>query len=224
MIGRRKPRKDPVTPERAIAPSWRQPRVQGYRKPRKERTCPVCQTVFAPYPSETLNAAGKFCSRACYYAHVGRRPAMLDAMCEVCGGSFRRTAAALKRVRHSFCSVPCRQSFYVGEANGSFRGGHSSNRGRGWAALARSIRERDGHRCRRCGKTAADNRQALSVDHVIPWRTFSDHSEANRPENLVALCRSCHSKKQHAEFAWLKGDVLDMWRYQVAVAQPWTKP
>jgi len=61
----------------------------------------------------------------------------------------------------------------------------------------------------------------LSVDHVIPYRTFESPSEANQQDNLVALCSSCHSKKTRAERLWLKGDVLDMWRYQTSVAEPW---
>jgi predicted HNH restriction endonuclease len=66
-----------------------------------------------------------------------------------------------------------------------------------------------------------ENGQRLSVDHVIPWRTFTDEAAANAGTNLVALCRSCHAKKQRAESLWLRGDVLDMQRYQAAVAEPW---
>ena len=61
----------------------------------------------------------------------------------------------------------------------------------------------------------------MPVDHVIPWRTFATASAANRPENLVALCDSCHGRKARAEIKWFRGDVLEMWSYQVSVAQPW---
>lgn len=61
----------------------------------------------------------------------------------------------------------------------------------------------------------------MSVDHIIPWRSFDSADEANQRSNLVALCRSCHGKKARAERLWLKGDVLDMWTYQIAVAEPW---
>lgn len=191
------------------------------RRAARARTCPVCSESFVPFPSQPLR---KYCSQACYFLHVGKRPAILTATCDQCGSTFKRTAGALKRVNHTFCSSECSSGFFSGPANAAFRGGHAAHRGKGWAALARSIRERDGHRCRRCGKTATENGQALSVDHITPWRTFTDEAEANQPSNLASLCRSCHSKKTNAaERLWIRGDVLDMWRYQIAVSEPWTK-
>lgn len=90
-------------------------------------------------------------------------------------------------------------------------GENDSKRGPRWHARAESIRKRDGYRCRRCGKSQAENKTKLSVDHIIPWRSFADphEGEANDPANLVALCASCHSwKTTTAERAWLKGDMI----------------
>ena len=84
-----------------------------------------------------------------------------------------------------------------------------------WNRIAARIRDRDNHCCRRCGKTEADNKQKLSVDHVIPWRSFTDKLEANAESNLVSLCRSCHQKKTiGAERRWLRGDALGIQDYR----------
>jgi hypothetical protein len=188
----------------------------------RPRPCPECGTEFRPAPSALGRGAGKHCSMACYRIAHARRPAFIEVACAQCGAKFRRTQAAIKRVDHSFCSLTCSTAYYSGENAVGWRGGKQPGyRGPGWPRLAEAIRERDGFRCRRCGKHQDDERTRLSVDHVIPYRSFDNREEANQPTNLVALCRSCHSKKARAERLWLRGDVLDMWTYQIAVAEPW---
>lgn len=92
-----------------------------------------------------------------------------------------------------------------------FRGDKDPNRGANWNRLADAIRERDGYTCRRCGisECGTIRREKMSVDHVKPWRSFEDKALANHPDNLVSLCRKCHSRKTTVvERAWLRGDVL----------------
>jgi hypothetical protein len=57
-----------------------------------------------------------------------------------------------------------------------------------WKKLAQEIRKRDNFTCQFCGKKGA-----TSVHHIIPRRIKIDNS----PENLITLCRSCHSKIEH---------------------------
>ena len=52
--------------------------------------------------------------------------------------------------------------------------------GRGWAALRRSIVERDGGVCVACGAS-----HRLEVHHM--------RGLSRRPEHLVTLCKACHS-------------------------------
>ncbi|WP_234796332.1 HNH endonuclease [Mycobacteroides chelonae] len=59
--------------------------------------------------------------------------------------------------------------------------------GPGWKNRRAEIRKRD-KVCRACGKTPEQNRAALHVHHLKPFR----YGGTNRPENLVALCDSCH--------------------------------
>lgn len=188
--------------------------VGTYRR-RKPRVCTQCGESYLPAYGEHVYRTGKWCSRKCYYATVGRRPAFVQATCMQCHKAFRRTIAALKRVRHAFCSRACVAAFHTGEQSPMFRGDKDPNRGAAWNRRAEQARARDGHRCRRCGVTQAENRQKLSVDHVRPWRSFEDKELANHPDNLVSLCRSCHSyKTTTVEHAWLRGDVL-AWRQWV---------
>jgi 5-methylcytosine-specific restriction endonuclease McrA len=87
--------------------------------------------------------------------------------------------------------------------------------------LAETIRQRDGYRCQRCNKTQDENGQKLSVDHIIAWRTFDDKTEANRPRNLVSLCRSCHSLKTSTfEQASMRGDCIAMYQYERNIVLP----
>jgi DEAD/DEAH box helicase domain-containing protein len=74
------------------------------------------------------------------------------------------------------------------------------DRGPNWEVQRKRARTRDGHRCRHCGLPERAER-AHDVHHVQPFRTFgyvrgkNDHYlEANRVENLVTLCRSCHRR------------------------------
>lgn len=172
---------------------------------RKQRNCNHCGVLY--WPGTQIGM--KFCSRKCYYAEVGKRPAMIAADCTNCGASFRRTRAAIKRHTNHFCSAGCQRKFMRGENSPSFRGPKDPNRGPEWRRLAEAIRVRDGYSCRRCGRCRGGQLDQLSVDHVRPWRSFEDKTKANHPDNLVTLCKSCHAFKTHSvERAWLKGDVL----------------
>jgi DEAD/DEAH box helicase domain-containing protein len=64
--------------------------------------------------------------------------------------------------------------------------------GPGWARLRDNIRARDGYKCQVCG--APENGRQHDIHHKIPFRAFATPEEANRPDNLVTLCPSCHHK------------------------------
>lgn len=56
---------------------------------------------------------------------------------------------------------------------------------------------RDGERCCRCGMSRGSHReqfgQDLHVHHIEPIREAGSYTEANRLDNLVTVCRSCHA-------------------------------
>ena len=58
------------------------------------------------------------------------------------------------------------------------------------ARARRVVLQRDGYRCRRCGRAGK-----LEIDHRRPlWK-----GGGNELENLQALCRDCHIDKSRAE-------------------------
>jgi uncharacterized protein YjcR len=87
---------------------------------------------------------------------------------------------------------------WSGEDNPMWKGGASDYYGPSWQSARRKVRERGEYTCQRCGMTDAEHTakygQALHVHHIEPFRTFDDHSKANRLENLITLCRDCHDE------------------------------
>ncbi len=63
--------------------------------------------------------------------------------------------------------------------------------------LKESIRERDNHICQLCGKTEQENGRKLDVHHI-------DYNKENLDENnLISLCRNCHSKTHNNRENWI---------------------
>jgi DEAD/DEAH box helicase domain-containing protein len=76
--------------------------------------------------------------------------------------------------------------------------------GPNWAAQRDAARARDDYRCRRCGAPERDDRQH-DVHHLTPFRAFGyvpgqndRYKLANRLENLITLCPSCHRQAERA--------------------------
>ncbi len=74
------------------------------------------------------------------------------------------------------------------------------DRGPNWEQQRTLARERDGYHCRHCSAPERPGR-AHDVHHIQPFRTFGylrgkndNYLEANRLENLVTLCTSCHRR------------------------------
>jgi 5-methylcytosine-specific restriction endonuclease McrA len=65
----------------------------------------------------------------------------------------------------------------------------SGFRGFGWKKTRKLALKRDGYRCTRCG-----SKTGLQVHHRNKYEGESD----NNLQNLIVLCRICHTK-QHAE-------------------------
>ena len=224
-----------------------QPCAYQERK-RKNGTIRTCSNSHCArlFHSHGVAASRKYCSRSCWRAVVGQRPAIIEAQCKRCGRAFKRTRAALARVTNAYCSPRCagqarriRRCEQCGiETNNrkfcsrrcaqlgskmSRGGGRWKGRGPGWTRIAASIRDRDGHRCRRCGLTESENGKKLPVDHIVPWRMFGPtiRDTANLPRNLVTLCTSCHSRKtSRAERLWLIGDETDFATFVRAINTP----
>jgi 5-methylcytosine-specific restriction protein A len=66
----------------------------------------------------------------------------------------------------------------------------SGYKGQRWQRLRQRVLERDGYRCRECG------RWGNQVDTIVPVRMGGAQFDM---ENCQALCHSCHSKKTARE-------------------------
>ena len=79
---------------------------------------------------------------------------------------------------------------------------HRRTHNREWERVRRQALERDGHRCRECGKPGR-----LEVHHLLHLQSGG----TNELENLRTLCRSCHiaihKKAVDADWEALLGDL-----------------
>ncbi|MBN2117811.1 MAG: DEAD/DEAH box helicase [Anaerolineales bacterium] len=64
--------------------------------------------------------------------------------------------------------------------------------GPGWSKVRDRARARDKYTCQVCG--AVETTRQHDVHHKTPFRAFTSFIEANRLENLITLCHSCHRK------------------------------
>lgn len=191
------------------------------------KTCSLsCRRKLKEVPSRRCRRCGhkyrqtqrtkqiRFCSMRCYDAQRIEK-AWIKTSCTGCDKAMR---CRQKKTGQRFCSTACRSKFFVGDRNAVWRGGADDWRGSGWKQLAESIRKRDGRQCKHCGRTQLEEGRQLPVDHIRPWRSFTDKNEANHPDNLVTLCGKCHAHKTHSiERRWLKGDVLALVQFERAV-------
>ncbi len=163
------------------------------------KRCATCGKEFWQYPS---NRARKFCSMKCACAASWQQ---VPVRCVNCGKTFYRGRALVKRVKNTFCNRACFQAFYRGPQSGQWRGGNRHFRGKDWARQQRRARKRDQNICQVCGAPKKKG-EALSVDHIIPYRMFP----SNHLDNLISLCRGpCHAEKTAAiEPHILRGDRL----------------
>lgn len=143
------------------------------------KTCAICGKLFK---SKTWNTKAVYCSRTCRI-EAQRKPL---PTCELCG------KPCLKHNRR-FCSRACKTEWYRGEEVYNYAGGQARDHYASsfWLNLAEDIRKRD-KTCQRCGCSPRPGTK-LHVHHIHPWR----FSKNDSPENLQALCASCHKKADH---------------------------
>jgi hypothetical protein len=102
----------------------------------------------------------------------------------------RRRSLAMSRTQIT------QPEFIAGRKSPEFTGRTSNWTGRGshWEAAKRAARERDSGTCKICGITEDLQGRKMDVHHLKPYYSFDVRKRANRLNNLVCLCRRCHSK------------------------------
>lgn len=177
-------------------------------------SCKVCGNQFQKKHPKHL---GLYCSRKC--SGMARRKTELKIIvkCDYCGKMMERYASQMKnhftgQSRKWFlCSQECVSRWRKGKFSKvnhpNYIGGKRVDeyRGRQWRTTTRSaILDRDNYTCKACGISYREKPGYLDVDHVIPFRTFSDDSVANRYDNLQLLCKRCHTKKTNNDVKTFK--------------------
>ncbi len=169
------------------------------RRTKKPFKCFQCGKEFFKYQSARTR---KFCGWKCAVEYSREQ---IPVRCTRCGKTFTRGRALVKRSKQIFCGRECWRKFYRGAKHPLFRGGTAHFRGTDWSLQARKARKRDMNVCRVCG-TPKQKGEALSVDHIIPYRMF----QCNDLRNLLSICRApCHAiKTSGIEPKILAGDKL----------------
>lgn len=128
----------------------------------------------------------------------------IEVECENCGAMVLKPPSHIDGRMH-FCDAECHGQWAslnrVGENNPTYKGGGAHYYGPNWNRQRRLARERDGYICQdpACD---IDNTQHLEmwsemlhVHHIVRFGNFDDYREANKLDNLITLCRSCHLGK-----------------------------
>jgi hypothetical protein len=121
-------------------------------------------------------------------------------VCETCGDM--RDVKPAEEDSSRFCSQECmfewRSELMSGESHPRWRGGYEPYYGPNWRPQRRKARDRDDYTCCLCGVGREEHRGQYGADHdvhhITPFREFDDCEAANRLENLITLCKQCHSK------------------------------
>jgi len=156
---------------------------------------------------ESIKKYGKiFCSRQCAMTGTGKS---IKLECSECGNGFTRTMSEYnnynKNGEYVFCSRKCQDKNldYIlrGKSHYWYIDGKSkNNRGKGWKRVRKAVRKRDKHTCQKCGITEETLGKKLDVHHITPYREFDDSGEANKSDNLISYCPSCHHKEENLIF------------------------
>lgn len=121
----------------------------------------------------------------------------IEITCEECGTVVPDPHSPDQRFCQPSCMHAWRGRKYSGENHPRWNPDYDeetdnrSYRGPNWDEQREKALERDDHTCQECGTG-----EHLQVHHITPWDSFDDvnYKEANRVENLLALCTSCHMK------------------------------
>lgn len=181
----------------------------NYSGARERTECERCGTAFGYYPS---NKDGVYCSECVERADefLGTPYAeMVDAervsrVCKQCGQSRSVLKSEIERGEGQFCGRECHSEWLsenrVGEEHHHWKPGETEYSGEWWSVRETAL-ERDDHECQRCGRAADEIGREPDVHHVTPVREFENAQDAHSIENVVTLCRSCHSKVENGDTA-----------------------
>lgn len=122
----------------------------------------------------------------------------INTICGYCGKELEVIPSRFYSNKYCYCDSKCMAQHYTqiysGENSPTWKGGVNKHYKGNWLYQAKLCRERDNNCCQICGKTYEENENHnMDVHHIRKYRLFEDPKEANKLENLISLCHSCHS-------------------------------
>lgn len=174
--------------------------VAGWNeKEHPQLVCEGCGNTYTVPPH--AEESSRFCSTEC------RLSESVTLECSLCGEEYQEKI--YESDGSKYCSLSCKaeafKTRFSGEDSPRWRGGSVRYYGPNWREQRRRARIRDQSRCQYCGTTPLDTGEELAVHHIHPIRKIKDkydppewYERANRLDNLVCLCRSCHHKWEGA--------------------------
>lgn len=155
-------------------------RTCGTAECRKAIKCPPYGSFYGKRHTEETKALDRA-------AHLGPQHKVVCGC--GCGTEFELPDFRVRMTKRgvNFLNMEHRKLFLRIQSEANWRRNMADGYGPQWPAISKAIRDRD-KVCQHCGKTPEQNSASLDVHHIVPVRVRRDHS----PENLIALCRSCH--------------------------------
>jgi hypothetical protein len=188
---------------------------------KQETECINCDSSFEYYPSEK---EGMYCSSCVENGANSDIERMGDSVwwgksgedngnysggekvvCDNEGCTEEKTVSPseLENQDHHFCGKDCYtewlSNYYSGSGNPLWKGGYETDYGDGWWSARKKARIRDDGECVLCGREKSKHGAKCDVHHIKPVRSFDNKEDAHVLENLVTLCRSCHSAVESGE-------------------------
>lgn len=162
-----------------------------------EKKCPVCGTVFHPLYNRTNSI---YCTLECYFKARWKESHRIIRYCKLCGQAFETWQSSNKKFCSKLCQYKWRSQHFNMEGSPLWKGGaYPYYKGPNWDIQRDRARRRAKYRCQHCGITETELGQEIDVDHIKPYQCFNSYKKANALSNLIALCRSCHSKFEHTK-------------------------
>lgn len=150
--------------------------------------CIVCNTEKEVYNNK--NQSFKFCSRKCYF-EWRNKSGTTKTICKICGKERKFKASEIRRGQRVYCGFECYNRDRCGIST-------THKRGRSWKKQREKSLKRDNYICRLCSRTPAE-----VVHHIIPYKDFESHKEANKLNNLISLCHDCHVQTYLKEYEFI---------------------
>ena len=169
--------------------------------------CSYCGANMERMPCRIKDYENMYCNNECRTKHLresgmreGKNNPVYNSVsleCVQCGDDFTVPVSIAEQGRKC-CSKECGYEYksetYRGENNWNYKGYAKATYGDRWQEVRNEVRKRDDYECQDCGVKENALDRELDVHHIIPLRTFDTPEQANKLDNLLSLCQSCHSK------------------------------